>query len=260
MKRQKPKDQNQKLEIAISNQLHNTILGCSWTDYDGFSSRLTELIVQQHPKSKAELIRLITGFKSAFFRLNRIKKAQLIDALNLNQLIAQFDRYTIIEISPVTFSDIFSETNNISIDTGKYLIPELTDVAERKIQDTLVDSLREKNATNCRERSRDTVLEVADLEHFSLEIDGTQRTFVAVVKGFKSVSSKSITWEQIAHQITKAYNRTNPDYLLLILAKGLADSVVSELILYSKSIGKENLFIIADPLTLARFLKARNMI
>ena len=131
---------------------------------------------------------------------------------------------------------------------------------EDKIQEALVDSLREKNATNCRGRAKDTVLEVSDLEHFSVNVKGIPTTFSAVVKGYKSISGKTITWENIAHQVIKAFNRTHPDYILLVLAKNPADSVTSELIQYAKSIGNQNLIVMCDPLELTRFLIARHLL
>ena len=86
------------------------------------------------------------------------------------------------------------------------------------------------------------------------------RTFAAVVKGYKSIRGKSVTWEDIAHQIVKAYNRTNPDHILLVLAKNPSDSLISEFIQYGKSIGKPNLVILCEPVCLAMFLKARHIL
>jgi len=190
--------------------------------------------------------------------LNKITKNQLVEILPIDEILSLFGKYT--EMSPITFSDVFSETNNVSIDEGKKLVSNLANIPEHTIQEALLDSLREKNATNCRGRTRDTVLEVADLEHFSLDVKNTPRTFAVVAKGYNSVKGKTITWEDIAHQVTKAYNRTNPDHILIVLAKNPADSVVSELVQYGKSVGNENLAVIADPLTVARFLGARNEI
>jgi hypothetical protein len=190
--------------------------------------------------------------------LNGIGANDFIKIFPIQEILSLMDKH--VQIGPITFIDIFPEINAISIDEGKISAISLVRLPESSIQEALVDSLREKNATNCRERTKDTVLEVADLEHFSLGILGTPRTFATVVKGYKSVSGKTVTWENVAHQIIKAYNRTNPDHVLLVLAKNLADSVTSELVQYGKSIGNENLVVIADPLTVARFLKARKAI
>ncbi len=191
--------------------------------------------------------------------MNNIKRKQFVEILPIDEILNLFGKY--VEMSPITFSDVFSETSNVSIDEGKRLISSLENVPEATIQGALLDSLREKNATNCRGRTKDTVLEVADLEHFSLDVKGTPRTFAVVAKGYNSVKGgKTITWEKIAHQVIRAYNRTNPDHILIVLAKNLTDSVVSELVQYGKSVGNENLAIIADPLTVVRFLRARNLV
>jgi hypothetical protein len=81
-----------------------------------------------------------------------------------------------------------------------------------------------------------------------------------VVKGYDSIAGKTINWEKIAHQVLKAYNRTKPDHVLLVMAKNPADTVISEFTEYGKSVGNVGLVVLCDPLTLARFLKARNVI
>lgn len=236
----------------------NLVLSRGWTDYDDFSSELAFCISKTRPRSRNELIEIIGSFQCPFFTLNKIKKSEFVEIFPIDEIFHLLDKY--VEISPITFLDVFTETNNVSVNEGRKSISCLASVKERTIQEALVDSLREKNATNCIGRTKDTVLEVADLEHFSLETKGIPRTFTVVAKGYNSVSGKTITWGNIAHQITKAYNRTNPDHILIVMAKNPADSVTSELVQYSKTVGNENLVIIADPLTLARFLKARNLI
>ncbi len=236
----------------------NSVLARGWADYDNFSSKLSERITKNCPMSKKELIEVVEDFQTPFFRLNKLKKSDFKGIMPVDEILSLFGEYC--QLSPLTFADIFNETNNVSVAEGKSLATTLKDTRESVIQDALVDSLREKNATNCRARGKDTVLEVADLEHFTLNIQGSHISFSVVAKGFKSVGSKTVTLEGVAHQIMRAYNRTNPDHILLVLAKDLADSVISELVQYGKSVGNENLIVIADPLTLARFLKARKAI
>lgn len=248
---------NPNLEIAVANYIINLILSHGWTDHDNFSSELSDCIVKAEPQSEADLICIIKSFKSSFFSLNNIGVNNFIKIFPIHKILSLFNKY--VQIEPLTFIDIFPETKTVSVNEGKKSVESLTGVPESKIQETLVDSLREKNASNCRVRIKDTVLEVADLEHFSLKVHGAWRTFTVVVKGYKSVTSKTITWKSIAHQITKAY-RTNPDHILVVLARNLADSVTSELVQYSKSVRNENLVITADPETLVRFLKAKNVI
>ncbi len=80
-----------------------------------------------------------------------------------------------------------------------------------------------------------------------------------MVKGSKSLSG-SITWEKIAYQVLKVYNRTKPQHVIIVLARNLADSVTSELVMYGKTVGNENLAVLCDPVDLSRFLKARKII
>jgi hypothetical protein len=160
----------------------------------------------------------------------------------------------------LTFIDIFDETSNVEIREARSLLGKLEGLDERIIQNALRDSLREKNATNAVEREHDSSIEVADLEHFFMKIGEKWRSFAVVVKGFDSVSGKTVNWEKVAHQVLKAYNRTEPDYVLLVLAKNPADTVISESTKYGKSVGNIALVVLCDPLTLARFLRARNVI
>lgn len=249
---------NPSLEIAINNLVLNLILSRGWIDYDKFSSKLSGNIVAAAPFQEKDLINIIKSFRSHFFSLNNIKINDFIGIFPIKETINLLKKF--VQIKPLTFIDIFPETNYVGINEGKKTIIKLASLPESIIQKALIDSLREKNATNCRDRAKDTVLEVADIEHFSLNVYGISNTFTAVVKGYKSVNSNTIKWKSIAHQIVRAYSRTTPDYILVIIAKNLADSVISELTQYSKSVGNENLVIIADPLTLARFLKTRNVI
>jgi hypothetical protein len=248
---------NPSLEIAVTNRVLNPILSRGWKDYDSFSSKLTRHIIKNDPHSKKEIITAIKSFESPFFGLNKINADVIIGVVPLDEILDLLSEYR--EVKPLTFSDIFPETLSVPIVEGKKTVAILASLPEDKIQETLVDSLREKNATNCRGRAKDTSLEVADLEHFSVNISGKATTFTSVVKGFKSVSGKTVTWEDIAHQVTKAY-RTRPDHILVVLAKNPADSVISELVQYGASINKPNLVVLCDPLELSRFLKARGIL
>jgi hypothetical protein len=248
---------NPSLEIAITNRVLNPILSRGWKDFDSFSSKLTRHIIKNDPHSKKEIIAVIKSFESSFFGLNKINAEVISGVVPLDEILNLLSEYR--EVKPLTFSDIFQETHSVTIADGKKTVANLAILPEDKIQETLVDSLREKNATNCRGRAKDTSLEVADLEHFSVNINDKATTFTSVVKGFKSVSGKTVTWEDIAHQVTKAY-RTRPDHILVVLAKNPADSVISELVQYGASINRPNLIVLCDPLELSRFLKARGIL
>ncbi len=198
------------------------------------------------------------SFSSPFFKLNQVEKEAFIRALPSEQILESIQRHA--ALKPLTFIDVFIETSRVGIDEAKKLVANLRTIDERVIQNAIRDSLREKNATNPAERKHDSPLEVADHEHFSLKVNGVNVSFAVVVKGYKSVSGATTTWKDIAHQVMKAFNRTKPDHVLLVLAKNPADSVISEATEYGRSVGNIGLAIVCDPLNLARFLKARNAI
>lgn len=95
---------------------------------------------------------------------------------------------------------------------------------------------------------------------FFLKINGNWYSFVCVVKGYRSLGKKKVTFEKIIHQIVKAYGGTTPDYLILVIAKELVDGVITQLTQYAQSIGKPELIIFCDPLDLTRFLLWRQII
>jgi len=200
----------------------------------------------------------VRAFPSQFFNLNQLEKEHFITSLPVEEILEAIQSNA--PLRPLTFIDIFDETKNVTIAEAKRLAGELRTLDERIIQNAIRDSLREKNATNPTERKHDSPLEVADHEHFSLKVKGADFSFACVVKGYKSVGGATITWQDIVHQVVKAFNRTRPDYVLLVLAKNPADSVVSEATEYGRSVGNIGLVIICDPLNLARFLRARNAI
>jgi len=246
------------MEVSILNRILNFILARGWTDYDNFSSKLSIQIVRRRPKNRSELINILNSFKTPFFKLNQLNKSLFIENFPVDEILYLLQSQ--IDLKPLTFIDVFKGTDTISIDTGKLLVPMLKDIDERTIQDTLQNALRDINATNATERQHDSVLEVADREHFSVIVNGVTKSFALIVKGYKSIKTKTVTAEGVMHQITRAYNRTYPDHLLLVLAKNPSDSLLSELVQYGKSIGNEHLVILCDPVNLARFLKYRNVL
>ncbi len=245
------------LEISITNRVLNQVQSIGWRDYDNFSAKLSRHIIRNNPQSINKLIASIKSFETSFFDLNNITVDTLVGVLPLDEILEMLSEPGGSE--PITFLDIFEETARISVEEGKKSTASLATLPENKIQEALVDSLREKNATNCRNRDKDTVLEVSDLEHFSVNVKGKPTTFSGVVKGSKSLSG-SITLEKIAHQVMKSYNRTRPQHVLVVLARNLADSVTSDFVEYGKSVGNENLVVLCDPVDLSRFLKARKVI
>lgn len=255
---QSNKNLSQNTQIAVLNIILNFVLSRGWTDYDNFSSNLTKQILRINPSSEKDIRKILRKTKGAFFRLNDIDKDRFIEAFPSKEIIRVFQEQ--IPTTPLTFVDVFQETTVISISEGRRLVSLLEKLPERTIQDALLDSLREKNATNPHERQRDTVLEIADLEHFVLSVKNRHPSFACVVKGYKSISRKTVTWKDISHQITKAYQGTFPDYLLVVLAKDPADGLITRLTNYAKSVGNPNLIVMCDPVNLVRFLRARKVI
>jgi hypothetical protein len=255
---QSNKNFRQNTQIAVLNIVLNFILPRGWIDYDNFASNLAKQILKSNPSSEEDIKEILRKTNGTFFRLNDIDKGRFTEAFPSKEIIRVIQEQ--IPTTPLTFIDVFQETTAIPILEGKGLVPSLEKLPERNIQEALLDSLREKNATNPHERHRDTVLEIADLEHFILSVKNRHFSFACVVKGYKSISRKTVTWKEISHQITKAYQGTFPDYLLIVLAKDPADGLITKLINYAKSVGNSNLIIICDPVNLARFLRAREAI
>jgi len=246
------------LEVAIVNRTLNFILARGWLDYDNFSSKLAGQILSDRPRSEKEIANTIQNIQTSFFDLNRVSVEEFVKNFPVDEIVGIVEK--LIKTEPVTFIDVFPETSEVSSRDAKMAKSRLADTPERSIQDALVDSLREKNATNLRERTHDTVLEVADLEHFGLRVNGAFRSFACVVKGYDSIKGKTVTLKDIAHQVMKAYNRTAPDHVILVLAKDLTDSVTSEAVLYGTRVGNPNLVVVCDPVTLTRFLLSRKLI
>jgi len=80
-------------------------------------------------------------------------------------------------------------------------------------------------------------------------------TFVAVVKGFRSVSGVRISLQDIMHQVTRAYFATHPDYVLLMIAKEPKDGVITTLNQFAEGVGKPNLFVYVGPVDLAKVIR-----
>jgi hypothetical protein len=248
---------NPSQEIALTNRVLNFVLARGWTDYDNFSSKVATRIISASPSSGGEVIKAIATFQTPFFELNKISRASFVDSFPIEDIIDILGDF--IETQPLTFLDVFPETANVSVEDGKLAVPKL-DIDESLIQDALRNSLREKNTTNPIERGHDSSLEVAEPEHFWLQVKGVYWTFVGIVKGYRSLKGKTVKMKDIANQVMRAYSRTRPDYIILVLAKNPSDSIVSELTEYGNTVGNEHLVILCDPVTLARFLRARNVI
>jgi len=268
---------NSQTLIALQDILLEYILSNKWEDYEDFARELSERIIGKSPKTEKDLLQCVKSFSHPFYCFNEVDKNRFVNRLPLKKIIKRLSNLPIqekltqppeivvisekpkIELPPFTPSQILPEIETVTIAEAKQLIAKIN-LPERIIQDELRDALREKGATNITERKSDTSLEVADLEDFSLKIGRKWYSFTSVVKGYNSLPKKLVRWEDIAHQVTKAYQGTKPDYILLVLAKDLVDGVISQFVEYGKTVGKRNLIILIEPINLARFLHARKIL
>lgn len=261
--------------IAIQDLILECILSNDWKDYQGFARKLSERILRQKPKNGKDFLISVESFSHPFYRFNTLNKARFLQSLPQKQILDRLsdipEEKIIVETKidknrqikptkkPITCSQVFPEIEKCSFEEGVRLVTKLK-LPERLIQNTVRIALRERGATNMVERKSDTSLEVADLEDFSLKISGKWYSFVSVIKGFDSLPKTRVRWVDIIHQITKGYQGTHPDYVLLVLAKDTVDGLITQLVTYGESVGNRNLVILMDTVNLGRFLRARNII
>ena len=260
--------------IAIQDLILDFILSNDWKDYEGFARKLSERILRQKPKTEKDLLISVESLKHPFYSFNTINKSRFLQNLPQKLILERlkdipeekiiFEKVVVTQKVkptkiPMTCSKIFPELEKYSFEDGLNLIKNLN-VPERLIQNTMRMALRERGATNMVERKSDTSLEVADLEDFSLKIDGKWHSFVSVIKGFDSLTKARVRWVDVIHQITKGYQGTHPDYVLLVLAKDTVDGLITQLVTYGETVGNRNLIILMDTVNLARFLRVRNVI
>ena len=261
--------------IAVQDIILEYILSKGWKDYENFARELSERVLSKKTTEKQALEAAVSSFHHSFYGFNCVSRARFVKNFptdliayrlsNLPQTASVVKNVAPIQSKPsekrsnVTINEVFPEIENVDIETGKQLALTSLDIYERVVQNALRDALREKNATNIGERMSDGSLEVADIEDFTIKLNGKSKSFSAVVKGYKSINHATIVFEDIAHQVFKA-NDTHPNHILLVLAKPFADTVVTNLVKYGKDCGNRNLVILMDNVTLARFLRARKII
>lgn len=260
--------------IAIQDIILEYILSNHWKDYRNFARSLSEKILIVTPKDESSIVKILKKFSHPFFSFNEVSRNAFAERFPCAMIIHRMKNMPeptdaikkVIVVSKqqqkrkdrVTFDKIFPEIKKIDLETAKSLVDSL-DIRERIIQNALRDALREKGATNMVERKSDSSLEIADLEDFTLEVNGQMFSFTSVVKGHRSISKSKISFEDIAHQVVKA-NITNPDHILLILAKPTKNGIITHLVKYGIDCGNRNLIILVDQVNLARFLRARAVI
>jgi len=260
--------------IAIQDIVLEYILSNRWRDYQRFARCLSETILRRRPGTEEALIQCIQKLRHSFYSFNGVSREEFLKRFPMEQVLRRLsdipERQRVLEkvviVTPskprstrVTFRRIFPAIESVSVEEAKHMIGKL-DMPERSIQDALRKALRERGATNITERKSDTALEIADLEDFSLEVGRQWYSFASVVKGYSSLKRNRVRWEDVSHQITKAYQGTNPDHVILVLAKDPVDGLITQLVNYGESVGNRNLIILVDPVDLARFLHSRQLI
>src|SRR5437879_8051705 len=257
IKRFKMRESNQAARIKILNIVLNHIYSHDWTNYDDFADKFVDGVAGQLEKGVFDLEKVLLGYSPTFFSLNSITKEKFLSEELSTKIKDAWKRSIATSLPIVRFADLFPEIASISDQDVRPSVASL-DVPEDKIQQVLRDALREMGASPIPSRGKDSALEIADLEHFYLTLRGVPRTFSAVVKVFRSLSK--LNWESISHQITKAYQSTTPDYVLLLSAREPVDGVITQMSNYGKSVGNKNLVVFVPPLDLAKFLRWRKII
>jgi hypothetical protein len=244
---------NNDVRIRLLNIILNYISARDWKNYDNFAENLVENILDNFSRGLFELDSVVAECPSTFFSLNSITGQCFLSAEVKRRIRDSWDRSTLVR-EPLSFDELFPATRGISDQEVKEHAERL-DVPEDKIQDAFREYFRSRGASPIPRRGKDSVLEVADIEHFSMRVRNQTYTFVAVVKGFRSVSGARISLQDIMHQVTRAYFATHPDYVLLMIAKEPKDGVITALNQFAEEVGNPNLFIYVGPVDLAKVVK-----
>ncbi|MGA2934068.1 MAG: hypothetical protein ABSD81_02815 [Methanomicrobiales archaeon] len=241
-----------RLRIKLLNLILNYIGSHHWTNYDSFTEDFVERIIASFQVGDFDLLKIISKAPSTFFRFNSITKESFLTDGLAKKIKEIWER----EIPTIVdFVSIFPEIKRISDEEANTLIAKIG-IPEEDIQNALRAALRSKGASPIPRRGKDSPLEIADIEHLRLTIASKILTFVVIVKGYGSIRSARLSWEDIAHQVTRAYSETHPDYLLILTAKEPKDGVITHLTKFAQDVGNPNLVILVTPLDLAKFLRA----
>jgi hypothetical protein len=250
--------QNNQAKIKILNVVLNHIFSNGWVNYDSFADNFADSIFRHFGSGSFDLGECLEGYSSAFLRLNSITRDRFLSQ-DFSARISEAWGKAVAEQPPIILvTDVFPELLGIPDKELKESAAKL-DVPEDKIQQSLRDALREKGASPIPNRGKDSALEIADLEHFYMDVKGQRYSFSAVVKGFRSISASRLNWESISYQMTKAYE-TKPDYIFVLSAKEPVDGVITRMVEYGDSVGNKHLIIFAPPIDVAKLLRWRGIV
>jgi len=252
----------QQTEITTLSEILHYLKEEDLEDRDDYASRLASLYVDSviNGEDESRFRKNAYKIKSNFFKVNRIKKLDLLQKVYRRLKKADIRPPILASLPPLSIAHIFPEVGNIS-DSQLDDIDKKLNIDEAIIQNALRSAFRDRAAFPIARRGKDSALEVADIEHFHVKIDDETRSFTIVVKGLSSLhgKKKKVNWEDISHQVTKAYN-TRPDYIIVATAAEPVDRLITEMHLYAESVGKPNLIVFVPPMDLARFLTWRKVI
>ncbi len=253
-------------EITILSEILRINKQEGYKDDDDYVSQISGIYYQclSEKRDLEWCVSKMRRIKTNFFRFNRVKKLEylqkLFKHLEKKQITIPQDKTHI----PLTIYDVFPEIKEIKHLDIKNIDETLSKIYESVIQEALRNALREKEASPIPRRGKDSAHEVADIEHFYLDMNSKKSSFAVVVKGYKSLGGsqklKKLNWESISYQVSKAHNRTNPDYVILVSALEPVDSVISEMQLEGMARGNPHLIVFMPPLELAKFLRWRKII
>lgn len=243
----------------IQSQILDFLNNNGWQDPDDFSLRLTDELYEDLTCFKLSfniLMESLKEVKTTFFVINKVSRNKFVNLLlsERGALLETIAAETSIK-SSIPLSKIFPKMGSISDEKARKHI-KMIEGYEKSLRESLVSILRELGATPIPNRERDTAQEVADIELFRIKIKNRCFRFAVVIKGFKSVSGKkkTLTWKDVAHQITRAYQRGEPEHIILASAKEPTDGLITSLEEYSNSVGASGLITFIPPLDFTRIL------
>jgi len=243
---------NSEARAQLQSDILNIFHSNDWKDTDDFSVKLTAKIMSEKATSKHDIRRSIDSIRTTFFRANAISKEKVLRTL-FETLSESLPSYVYNASDRLMVSDLFLEIRKISDEVAEGRLSSFQK-DERTLQDNLRHVFRSKHASIPR-RTHDSSKEVADLEKFVLNLNGRNLSFAVVVKGYKSIKKPKLTWEDLAHQITKA-RRANPDHILVMSAKEPVDELITSIEEYNEDISRPGCVIFIPPLDMTRIFVA----
>jgi hypothetical protein len=239
------------LQSDIMNVFHSN----DWKDMDDFSVRLTAKIVSEKVTSEPQIRKSINSIRTTFFRANTISKEKVSQTL-FESLSSNLSSYVYTTSDILMVTDVFPEISKISDDVAEARLSDFQK-DERTLQNNLRWVFRKKHVSLAK-RTHDSSKEVADIEKFVLNLKGRKLTLAVVVKGYKSIKKLKLTWEDLAHQITKA-RRGNPDHILIMSAKEPVDELITSIEEYNEDISRSGCVIFIPPLDMTRIFVANGL-